>query len=142
MTTRHRNNTVKRSIAGFMAVWFSGALFLLCCANMDARASEKQSCPLAKKSSHCDKAKRDASATRFTGTSSARLVDCCGFLPAIFDKNSKIEPVQEPIAGPTGTVVPTVVRTPLLSYSSSPAAFPARLDDRQGVFILNCVFRI
>ena len=80
-----------RSLAGVMAVWLSGVVFLLCCQTTAAAMPDGDSCPMAKMSSHCDKMKQqNADSAVFE----APPVNClnCGFLPVVFDKTRKIEP--------------------------------------------------
>src|SRR5688500_5529333 len=83
----------RKATAGLLAVWLSGFVLLFCCGAMKARAGT-ESCPLAKAKSHCDKTnKAEPNAPVFSADSGLRF-DCCGFLPAVFDKARKIEKNQ------------------------------------------------
>ena len=142
MTLRHLNKFIHKALTGFMAVWLSGVLFLLCCQTMNAKAIAADSCPLAKKSDHCDKAKKanqNAPVIEFKGGS---RVECCSFLHAVFDKARKIEQSQKQIAVTT-KVVPFRFAPPRPANNSRTiTTFHSRFSDRRGTFIRNCVFRI
>lgn len=142
MTLRHPGKFIHKALTGFMAVWLSGVVFLLCCQTMNAKALAAESCPLAKKSDHCDKAKKaeqNAPVIEFKGGSS---VECCSFLHAVFDKARKVEQNQKQIAI-TSKVLPFRFEPPRpASISPTFAASRSRVPDRHGTFIRNCVFRI
>jgi len=141
-----RSKTLKRyirlSLAGFMSVWLSGVVFLLCCEKMSAAMSEADSCPLAKMSAHCDKTeKTNAASVLVAGTQSDR-VDCCGFLPAVFDKNRKLERDQKQSA-PTPQVVAVQFDPPkIFDYTPRLAAIYLRVSYQKDLSLKNCVFRI
>lgn len=129
------------SLTGLMAVWLSGVVFLFCCHSVGASPAGTDTCPLAKMSAHCDKAKKQNANSHVVEPS---LVDCieCGFLPVIFDKSRKIDRVQkqaaraaERIAIEFDPLVFTVTR-------AKPKTFYTRVPTHDKVFIKNCVFRI
>lgn len=125
-----------------MAVWLSGVVFLLCCQTMNAKAMAAESCPLAKMSDHCDKAKKanqNVSAIELTRETS---VDCCGFLHAVFDKARKIEQSQKQLAI-SAKVLPFRFTPPRAANTTRTlTASYSRVLDRHGTFVRNCVFRI
>jgi hypothetical protein len=135
-------NILQRSTAGFMAVWLSGAVFLLCCPEMKA-AAPADSCPLAKMSSHCDHA-----AKQETGNDSVEGVrpacfECCAFLPIVFDKSRKIDVVQKQIVAPSQELVVKRFEFPLVSVKRLPPVIVQRnVPDRHGTYLVNGVFRI
>jgi hypothetical protein len=67
--------------------------------------------------------------------------DCCGYLPAVFDKARKVDqsvPVTAPerVAITPRLITPTPIRATLVS------AYQARLADKSRTFISTQVFRI
>lgn len=132
-----------KPIAAFMVFWLSGVLFLLCCGEMRARTSDKEFCPLAAKGqSHCDKGAVKSDSPIFSKISESQTLDCCGFLPAVFDKTRKGENIQQS-AQPADKIK---VDSPRFSYVEN--SFEAVADyhspflAREKIFIKNCVFRI
>ena len=142
MALWHFNKIVHKALTGFMAVWLSGVVFLLCCQTMNAKAMAADSCPLAKKSEHCNKAKKaDQKSPVFEFKGESR-VECCSFLQAVFDKARKIEQGQEQVA-----ITPKV--SPVRFAPPTPASIlptfttlHSHVQDRHGTFKRNCVFRI
>lgn len=130
------------TVTGFMAVWLSGVIFLLCCSTMSGKAMDAEFCPLAKMSAHCDKSKASNSAAAFVEDTEKNKVDCCAFLPAVFDKARKVERNQQPAVttpkfSPLSFVSPQIAKSTPISR-----AFLAHLPDGQHSFIKNCVFRL
>jgi hypothetical protein len=86
-----RKNSRKALAAG-MSVWLSGVVFLFFC-YMPMAASASEYCPLAKSSAaagHCNKS-RNTKNSQLASHSSSQALDCCGFMPAVFDKTRKVE---------------------------------------------------
>jgi hypothetical protein len=78
-----------------MSVWISGIALLLFC-QLPARASGTDFCPLSKASKrHCDHSTKKGPQEQFSQNTSQSF-DCCGFLPAVFDKNRKTERKSQP----------------------------------------------
>ena len=128
------------SLAGIMAVWLSGVVLLFCCHPVVASPAA-YSCPMAKMSAHCDKAKKHTADSHVVTRPTADCIEC-GFLPVVFDKSRKVDQVQKQ-AAPTAEriavrfdplVFVDVKPEPVASYRWAPSF------DR--VFIRNCVFRI
>jgi hypothetical protein len=129
----------RASVAGFMAIWLSGVLFLLCCQKMNGGTMMAEFCPLEKKTSHCNRMKNTDSPV--VETSTTHEANCCGFLPVVFDKVRKIEISQSP-AQPVAKVVVEPVRfIPSLAIYRSARVF-SRMESRQGTYLQNCNFRI
>ena len=69
-----------RTLTGFMAIWLSGVVFLLCCHVQNVNAAEMGSCPLAKLGIHCDKAEKNKDSEKISNQSNDQGMDCCGFI--------------------------------------------------------------
>lgn len=131
-----------KTLTGFMAVWLSGVVFLLCCAAMNSRVMAAESCPLAKMSAHCDKATKANTNAAVIELISENTAECCGFLPAVFDKARKLERVTEQLAITPESVKVKVFVAPIQKIFSAIPAIRSHVADRHGTFIRNCVFRI
>lgn len=134
--------TATHAIAAFMVFWLSGVLFLLCCGTMQGQA-ESEFCPLAAKGrSHCDRAKKDSGLPSFSKESGNLKMDCCGFLPAVFDKTRKIEKIEQ-VAQPADKIK---VDLPKFSFTKNEfrvvADYNPPVSKWEKIFIKNCVFRI
>lgn len=142
MALWHFNKIVHKALTGFMAVWLSGVVFLLCCQTMNAKAMAADSCPLAKKSEHCNKAKKADQKGPVIEFKRESRVECCSFLQAVFDKARKVEQGQEQVA--IAPKVSPVRFVPPIRKSILPTftATHTRVQDRHGTFKRNCVFRI
>lgn len=131
----------KRFIAGLLAVWMSGAVFLFCCEMPEARASEGDSCPLSK-TSHCDKSSNIDDFQLASIQKQAQTLDCCRLLPNILDKAQTIEKIQR--IAPVAAIVK--VSPPQFSFVkqefNSFKVFSSRILNRGSTFLINCVFRI
>jgi hypothetical protein len=69
-------------------------------------------------------------------------VDCCGFLPAVFDKNRKLERDQKQSA-PAPQVVAVQFDPPkTFDYTPRLAAIYSRVSYQKDLSLKNCVFRI
>ncbi|PYS98495.1 MAG: hypothetical protein DMF63_15810 [Acidobacteria bacterium] len=85
----------RKTLAGFMSLWISGIALLFFC-QMPARAAGAEFCPLAKVSKgHCDHSSKKSKSDLFS-QSTPQAFDCCGFIPAVFDKTRKIERHKQP----------------------------------------------
>ncbi|HEX3100402.1 MAG TPA: hypothetical protein VHQ01_01345 [Pyrinomonadaceae bacterium] len=127
------------TLAGVMAVWLSGVVFLFCCHT--ASAAPVDSCPMAKMSAHCDKGMKQNNASHVVTPSA---VDCiqCGFLPVVFDKSRKVDQVHKQL---TPAIARIAVHFDPLVFAVPAAKAPplyARVPVRERIFIKNCVFRI
>ena len=134
----------KKIIAASLVFWMSGVLFLFCCDSMKAQAAETaESCPLAK-TEHCSKQSKaeTASADFVVIEPQPQTLDCCRFIPPIFDKTVKTEKIQK-VEAALSTVK---ILQPKFSVVKS--AFPAAKNfrsvvlNRENTHLKNCVFRI
>lgn len=131
-------------IAAFMVSWLSGVLFLFCCGTMqEARAADAEFCPLAAKGrSHCDKTKESGDEPIFSAATSHLKFDCCGFLPAVFDKTRKIEKTEQT----TEPAAKIKVAPPEFSCDGddfeTTSEYRSIIRKQEKIFIKNCVFRI
>jgi hypothetical protein len=133
-----------KPIAAFMVFWLSGVLFLFCCGTMQAQARGAEFCPLAAKGqSHCNKAKSgNADLPNFSKQSDNLNFDCCGFLPAVFDKTRKIEKNQQ-IALPVAKVKVDSPKLFLVKHDFETVAnYRPLVLNQNKIFIKNCIFRI
>ena len=94
-----------------MSVWLSGVVFLLCCHVQSSDAAE--SCPLARMGIHCDKAEKAKDSERITKQTNDDGIDCCAFIPLIFDKTRTADSHQQLAFAPVLSIeiVPTFVAT-------------------------------
>jgi hypothetical protein len=124
-----------------MAFWLTGVAFLFCCENISAASGDAEFCPLAKISSHCDKsAKADAGNSAVSDGDD--WVECCEFLPAIFNKARKLEQVQKhSLTAPVELAAPRP-RAEAIKHTPPDLAFYPHPAGGQRLFIKNCVFRI
>ena len=133
---------LRNSLAGFMAVWLSGVLFLFCCPEMKA-AVEADSCPLMKMSSHCDHAAKQETANDSVEGVKPACFECCAFLPVVFDKSRKIDVVQKQIMAPAEELVVKKFEFPGIRFTApGPTAFEPWVPDRHAAYLMNGVFRI
>jgi hypothetical protein len=120
----------------------SGILFLFCCESSKAQATEAENCPLAK-------IKRCSKQTAIENDSQSvsvqvepRALDCCQFLPLIFNNSVKVEKTQKIGMAVTG------VKVSQRTFSSINRVFPAQrpfrsvIIGRENTHLKNCVFRI
>lgn len=142
MTFRNLKKITHKTLAGFMALWLSGFIFLFCCSTLNAKTMEKESCPLAKMSKHCDKAKNANQNVPVVESTDESSFDCCGFLPVVFDKSRKIEQDQKQIAMTPKVIVVKFILPRPANISPTFTAFQSRVPNRHGTFMKNCVFRI
>lgn len=129
-------------ISGVLVLWLSGVVLLFCCGNMEARAAEADSCPLAK-TSHCNKqsgGENNPDSARFQKES--LTFDCCAFLPKVFDKARKIEKNPQ-VTAATATAK---IRAPKFSFVAetikAPKVYEPLVHNRGSTYLKNCVFRI
>lgn len=142
-----QNSITKRVFAGLLAVWLSGVVFLFCCGMPNAQAAEAESCPLAKMGrcdkSVSDKPSTDENALRLeTFQSDKSALDCCGFLPQVFDKARKAEPVQQIAAAAEKQSIEPPTFAFVKIKSNAFFKYRPRPLNRSGTYLRNRVFRI
>ncbi|HEX8637580.1 MAG TPA: hypothetical protein VF692_05925 [Pyrinomonadaceae bacterium] len=135
-----RQQKARKIASSLLVVWLSGFVLLFCCAATEAR-TEAEFCPLAKAKSHCDKTNKAKTGEPSFSNNSGLKINCCGFLPAVFDKTRKIEKAPQ-------IVDVNQVKIDAPSFSSVERNFavtefyrPPEFDQKK-IFITNCVFRI
>lgn len=132
----------KRVIAGLLAVWLSGAVFLFCCETSKAKTSETESCPLAK-INHCHKKSADANDLDFVSiTAENQIFDCCRFPARVFDRARKIETIQQAAEVATGVKIAVPKILLVKTDFNSPKIYQSFVRNRGGTFLQNRVFRI
>ena len=126
--------------AAFMTLWLSGVLFLLCGQMPEMQA--KDFCPLGKGKSHCDKAKAENDSPLVSTETGFQSFDCCGFLPAVFDKTRKVEKNQQV----TKLVDKIKVDLPKFAFTKKDLtvseSYHSASFSKNKTFIKNCIFRI
>jgi hypothetical protein len=132
-----------KTIAAFMVFWLSGVLFLLCCGAMQSMAAESDFCPLAAKGqSHCDKSKVKNDSPVISKITQSQTLDCCGFLPAVFDKTRKTEKIQQ-ASQPVDKIKVDLPRFSFAQNTFETAAdYHSPFLAQEKIFIKNCIFRI
>ena len=142
----------QRLVSSLLVIWLSGFVLLFCCGAMEVKA-KTVFCPLAEAKSHCDKSEKsekskeakkaetDDSAV-YLNKSENEKFDCCGFLPAIFDKARKVEKNQQPAIIASTAKIQTPKFTFVSQSFKSPTVYQPIIRDRGGAYLKNRVFRI
>jgi len=142
MKTNLLQQNTKRVVAGLLAIWLSGAVFLLCCETSKAEVSIVESCPL-KKASHCDKKSTDETVPQFASLGAENhTIDCCRFPSQTFDKARKLETHQQPAQVPANVKVPTPKFASFKTKPESPSFYQSFVRNRGSTHLRNRVFRI
>lgn len=136
--TRH---TFRKTVAGFMALWLSGFVFVFCCYANSTVKMMTESRPMHTASHHCDGMMRQNDESRTVGRVEGICFDCCGYLPAVFDKARKVDQHASVTAPERVAVTPRLV-TPRPLRAAPATAYRARLADKSRTFISTQVFRI
>lgn len=131
---------LRKPLAAFITIWLSGFAMLALC-QLPARAAGPEHCPLAKPTvAHCNKTKANAKADLVsTGTSQA--FDCCGFIPAVFDKARKLERGMAAVEPAAGVAISTR-RLPREVRAIRVTSYTSYRPIKDRIFIKNRVFRI
>jgi hypothetical protein len=131
-----------RGLAGFMALWLSGIVFILCCHLQNGYVAERDSCPLVKLGAHCKKGEKAKSADIITRQGDDQGIDCCAFIPAFFDK-TRTNDTNQQVAVPAPPAIPAlaiiVITRP--SYAPPQAYHPPPIL-KNDTFLKNRTFRI
>lgn len=91
MGVERLKKAIRRTAAGFMAVWLSGIVFVVCCVAMNGSAMDGESCPLAQMTEHCDKTESANSPSLIVRLTETESLECCGVMPLVFDKARKLD---------------------------------------------------
>ncbi len=142
MKANSLQQNTKRVIAGLLAVWLSGVVFLFCCETSEAKTSEAESCPL-KKTSHCNKQSTNETISQFASFATENhTIDCCRFPSQVFDKARKLETNQHS-AEVAATVKISLPEFSFLKTNSPPLhTYQSIIHNRGGTYLRNRVFRI
>lgn len=132
---------IRKSLAGFIAVWLSGFVFLFCCHASLAASHVKDSCPMGKQAHHCDLPMEQADDATPADSIDGVCVTGCGYLPAVFDKARKVDQ-PAPVTAPERVAVTPRLITPRPARAPLVTVYRARLADKSRTFISNQVFRI
>ena len=131
-----------KGLAGFMSLWLSGIVFILCCHLQNRYMAEKESCPLVKLGAHCEKGEKAKQPEIITRQGDDQGMDCCAFIPAFFDKTRTNDSNQQvaaaappPIPAPSITVITRPNYAPPSAYHSPPIL-------KNETFLKNRTFRI
>lgn len=132
----------KRLCAGLLALWLSGVVLLFCCGAMEAKAAEIESCPLAKKG-HCAKSTNDQTTFWIENSQEGSpAIDCCAFLPQLFNKVRKAESRQQIAQIPAKLEINLLLVVPTDFKPSTFFNYRPRLFNRGDTYLKNRVFRI
>jgi hypothetical protein len=134
----------RKTLAGFMALWLSGFVFLFCAIAMYGEPADAASASMDGMSEHCKKAMaaKSENTTADVVERAEENVDCCAFFPAVFDRNRKLERTEK---AQLVSTQPTTVRldvAPTVNHRPNFVRFTPYIPDRQYTFIKNRVFRI
>jgi hypothetical protein len=135
----------RKTLAGFMAMWLSGFVFLFCAIAMYGEPVNAESASMDGMSGHCKKATAAKSANNagdVVERAAGDQLDCCGFLPAVFDKNRKLERAEKTKVVSTQPTTVRFVAAPVGNQRPILVTSKPFIPDRQYTFIKNRVFRI
>jgi hypothetical protein len=143
MKANFLQQNTKRVVAGMLAVWLSGVVFLFCCEMPNAQAAEAESCPL-KKTSHCDKKTNDKIVSQNASLETGNeTVNCCPFMMSqVFDKARKLETNGQSAEVAVVSKVSPPKFSLLKTNSQSIIFYQSVLRNRGSTYLRNCVFRI
>jgi len=143
-----QNSNTKRILAGLLAVWMSGVVFLFCCGGVqNAQAATSESCPLARMG-HCDKSAaaeslKDENTLKFENFQNDNLaVDCCGFFPIIFNKERNVEKSTQIAEIPAKLKIEAPAPVFIKVKPTVPVIYNPPLLTQSGTYLRNRVFRI
>jgi hypothetical protein len=123
----------------------SGFVFLFCCVAMFGGPMWEASSSMDSMSDHCKKAMAAKSAKESDNgfeLRGAERFDCCGFLPAVFDKNRKIDRIDKVETVSSQRIS---VRFDIKQAAGRPSTIVKRrpyIPDRRYTFLKYQVFRI
>ena len=132
---------LRKTVAGFMALWLSGVVFVFCCYANSAVAHKPEFCPMHTASHHCDGMMPQNDGSSNVGRVEGVCFDCCGYLPAVFDKARKVDQAP-PVTAPERVALKPRLITPRPTRAPLAPAYRTRLPDKSRTFISTQVFRI
>lgn len=131
-----------RTVAGLLAIWLSGVIFLICCEKINGKMADADMCPMAKMSVDCDKGKEPNLSGATMRNGSNLCLECAGIIQAVFNKSRRVETVQKYVAVSSTPVIVKFSAAALIGHTPAFVDSQARLPDKQRTFVRNCVFRI
>lgn len=140
-STRLRKITHK-TLSACMAVWLSGIVLLFCCDEINGRSMKADSCPLAKMSELCDPDQKDKPAQVIANPTSKQGMQCCPFIPVLFDKTRTVENSQQPLAAAPALVVLVPRLVPVQANFAPARSYRSTALLRNNTFLKNRTFRI
>lgn len=142
MALKQLRNITHKTLTGFMAIWLSGVVFLLCCHVQKANAAETEFCPLAKMGVHCDRGEQNKDSPKLTNRTGDAGMDCCAFIPALFDKTRKIDNNHQiAAAAPVLSVIPPKLVLVTANFAAARSYLSTSLLKNK-TFLKNRTFRI
>ena len=133
-------NSVRYFLAAGIAVWFSGLFFFICCSQINAGTTPRESCPRAKMAGHCNRAHKQASTSGDAVDSTSQCVDC-PYLPVVFNKYSKSEDTTTELALPA-TRLSIKFAPPAAGSEPVQVSFSQRISYEPKLLAKNCILRI
>ena len=133
-------NSFRYFLAAGLAVWFSGLFFFICCGQINAGTTPKNSCPMAKMAGHCNKRHEQASTSGDAVDSTGQCVDCA-YLPVVFNKYSKSENTTTELSQPSRRLSITFA-PPVAGSEPAPVSFSRRISYETKLLAKNCILRI
>lgn len=142
MKANFSQQNTKRIVAGMLAVWLSGVMFLFCCEATKSKVSGTESCPLAQ--SHlCHKQQKSENASQLASFQTEyQTANCCRFPSQVFDKARKLETNHQPAEVTTIVKIPAPKLFPVKREFSRPKIYRSLVLNRGSTRLVNCVFRI
>jgi hypothetical protein len=137
------NSFAHKGLAGFLALWLSGVVFILCCHLQNEYVAKRDSCPLVKLGAHCDKGQEKAKQPEIiTRQNDDQEMDCCAFIPAFFDKTRTNDNYQQvAAAAPTAISAPSIVLI-TRQVIAAPRVYNSPPLLKNDTFLKNRTFRI
>lgn len=142
MQFRQLRTVTQKTLAGFMAIWLSGFVFLFCCDDISARITDAGSHQPDKMSAHCHADGDQTSHSVRKQTSEHEEFDCCGFIPMLLDKTRKVESNEQIVAVSPAVVVEKPILIPRQSVSASVISYRSAVLFRNDTYLKNRTFRI
>lgn len=132
---------IRFALSGFMTVWLSGIVFLVCCVAITS--TEKNHCPLAKASAsaHCEKGKADT-APFLHKSPDGSVFNCCGFIPAVFDKARKLQTNDPVLATKPAPIADRVDFLPSHSTPRQSPIYSGLVVQKNRTYLKNRILRI
>lgn len=142
MTFNQLKRITHKTFAGFMAIWLSGVVFLVVCNLQMANASGGDHCPLVKLGAHCDKVDKNKNSHVVTDRTNENGMDCCAFIPALFDKSRTIDSNQQVAAVAPIAIVERPKQIAVQPLFTRNCSYHSTILPKGDTFLKNRTFRI